>query len=149
MIEKLLGNLKSEVGSKIVNQTNLPPDKLDNVFSVIGDVTKKEVSDQMLGGGIGNVMNLFSKKSNNEGANSLQSNIANGVISGLVSKTGITKEMSGKIANIAIPALINMITQKNSTTPDDDPSPLTELFGGEGKEGIGGAAKNILGKFMK
>jgi len=149
MLEKLLGNLKSEVGGKIVNQTNLPPDKLDNVFSVIGDVTKKEVSGQMLGGGIGNVMNLFSKKSNNEGANSLQSNITSGVISGLVNKAGLTKDMSGTIANIAIPALINMITQKNSTTPDDDPSPLTELFGGGGKEGVGGTAKNILGKFMK
>ena len=149
MIEKLLGNLKSEVGNKIVNQTNLPPDKLDNVFSVIGDVTKKEVSGQLLGGGIGTVMNLFSKKSNNEDANSLQSNITNGVISGLVNKAGITKEMSGNIANIAIPALINMITQKNSSTPDDDASPLTELFGAGGKEGIGGAAKNILGKFMK
>ena len=147
MIEKLVETLKSEVGGKIVSQTNLPPDKLDTVFSVIGDVTKKEVSKQMQSGGIDNVMNLFSSKTNNEGAGSLESNLNSGVVDGLVNKLGLTKDMSGNIAKIALPALISMITKKNIATPDDDPSPLTELFGGGG--GIVGAAKSILGKFMK
>jgi hypothetical protein len=31
------------------------------------------------------------------------------------------------------------------TTPDDDPSPLHELFGTGGSSGILGAAKNLLG----
>ena len=147
MIEKLVETLKSEVGGKIVSQTNLPPDKLDTVFSVIGDVTKKEVSKQMQSGGIDNVMNLFSSKTNNEGAGSLESNLNSGVVDGLVNKLGLTKDMSGNIAKIALPALISMITKKNNATPDDDPSPLTELFGGG--RGIVGAAKSILGKFMK
>jgi hypothetical protein len=34
-------------------------------------------------------------------------------------------------------------------TPDDDPSPLHELFGGSGGGGLGGVAKNLLGKFLK
>src|SRR5512135_1316050 len=117
MLENLLGTLKSEVGGQIVSQTNLPAGNLDKGFSVIGDVAKKEVTSQMVGGGLGNVMNLFSKQPNNAGGNSLQSNITSGVISGLVSKLGISKEMSSSIAALAIPALVNMITKKNSVTP--------------------------------
>ena len=149
MLEKLIGELKSEVGEQIASQTQLPAGNLDKVFSVIGDVTKKEVTKQMVGGGLSNVMNLFSKQQNNPGANLLQSNITSGVISGLVSKLGISKEISNTIAQVAVPALINMITKKNSVTPDDDPSPLNDIFGAAAKSGLGGIAKNIFGKLLK
>lgn len=149
MLEKLMESLKSEVGGQIINQTKLPAGNLDKVFSIIGDVTKKEVSQQMVGGGISNVMNLFSKQQNNTGANLLQSNITSGVIGSLVSKLGLSQDISRSIAQIAVPALINMITKKNSVTPDDDPSPLKDIFGGSAKGGIGGIAKNLLGKFLK
>ncbi len=149
MLENLLGTLKSEVGGQILSQTNLPANNLDKVFSVIGDVTKKEVTSQMVGGGLGNVMNLFSKQPNNTGANTLQSNITSGVISGLVGKLGLSQDMSKTIAAVAIPALVNLITNKNSATPDDDPSPLNEIFGGAKKSAVGGIAKNLLGRFLK
>lgn len=149
MLEQLLGTLKSEVGGQILSQTKLPANNLDKVFSIIGDVTKKEVTGQMLGGGLGNVMNLFSKQPNNAAANSIQSNITSGVIGGLISKLGLSQQMSNSIAQIAIPALINMITHKNSATPDDDPSPLNDIFGGAKKAALGGFAKNLLGKFLK
>ena len=149
MLEKLLGTLKSEVGSQIINQTQLPENKLDGVFKVIGDVTKKEVTSQMSGGGLGNLLNLFSGQANNSAANLIQNNIASGVVSGLVSKLGLTPDMSKMIANIAVPAVINLITKKNSATPDDDPSPLKEIFGTGKSAAIGGIAKGILGKFLK
>lgn len=149
MLEKLMESLKSEVGGQIISQTKLPSGNIDKVFSIIGDVTKKEVSQQMAGGGISNVMNLFSKQQNNSGANLLQSNITSGVIGGLVSKLGLSQEISKSVAQIAVPALINMITQKNSVTPDDDPSPLKDIFGNSAKGAIGGIAKNLFGKFLK
>jgi hypothetical protein len=149
MLEQLIGTLKSEVGGQIVSQTQLPSNNLDKVFSVIGDVAKKEVTSQMLGGGLGNVMNLFSKQTNNTGANLIQSNIISGVVGGLVSKLGLSQQVSSSIAQISVPALVNMITNKNSATPDDDPSPLNEIFGSAKKAAMGGLAKNLLGKFLK
>jgi hypothetical protein len=149
MLENLIGTLKSEVGGQILSQTKLPSNNLDKVFSVIGDVAKKEVTGQMLGGGLSNVMNLFSDQPNNAGANLLQTNITSGVIGGLASKLGLSPDISKNIAQIAVPALINLVTRKNSTTPDDDPSPLHDLFGGAGKNGILGTAKNLLGGFLK
>lgn len=150
MLDNLIGSLKSEVGGKIMSQTKLPSGTMDKVFSIIGDVTKKEVGQQVTSGGIGNVMNLFSRQANNQGANMLQSNITNGVVSNLASKLGLSSDISKSIANIAVPALISMITKKNSETPDDDPSPLNDIFGGiGGKEGLGGAAKDMLGKLFR
>lgn len=150
MLDQLLNSLKSEVGSQITSQVNLPAGSIDKVFSVIGDVTKKEVASQMTGGGLGNVMNLFSKQQNNAGANQLQSNITTGVVARLTSKLGLSPEMAGTVAAVAIPALINMITKKNSTTPDDDPSPLNEIFGkGAGGGLLGSVGKGLLGKFLK
>lgn len=148
MIEQLINSLKSEVGGQITSKTNIPTGKLDQVFSVIGDVTKKEVTGQMLGGNLSDVMNLFSNKPNNSGANQLQSNIGSGVISGLTGKLGLSPDISKSIAAIALPALIKLITAKNNSTPDDDPSPLKELFSGTGKGGLLGAAKNLLGGYL-
>ena len=44
MLEQLINSLKTEVGGQIMNQTNLPAGQLDQVFSVIGNVAKKEVA---------------------------------------------------------------------------------------------------------
>jgi hypothetical protein len=149
MLEQLMNSLKSEVGGQLSSQTNLPAGSIDKVFSVIGDVTKKEVTGQMLGGNLSNVMNLFSNQPNNSGADLLQSNISSGVITSLTGKLGLSPEISKTIAAVAIPALINLITKKNSSTPDDDPSPLNEIFGGAAKGGLGGIAKGLLGGLFK
>lgn len=149
MLENLLGTLKSEVGNQILSQTQLPAGNLDKVFSIIGDVATKEVTNQMKGGGLTQVLNLFSKQPNNAGADLIQNNIASGVVSNLTSKLGLSPEISRTIAAVAIPALINLITKKNSATPDDDPSPLNEIFPGSSKGLLAGVAKNLLGKFLK
>ena len=150
MLEQIINSLKSEVGGQIMKQTELPSGNIDNVFSIIGDVTKKEVTGQMLGGNLSDVMNLFSNKPNNKGANLLESNITSGVVSGLSAKLGLSPAMSKSIAAIAIPVLINLITKKNSSTPDDDPSPLQGIFGSSGKGGLlGGITKNLLGMILK
>jgi len=149
MIEQLITSLKSEVGGQILKQTKLPSGSLDKVFSVIGDVTKKEVTNQMTSGNIGDVMSLFSNKPNNSGANLLQNSIASGVVTNLTKKLGISMEMSDTIAKIAVPALIGLISKKNSATPDDDASPLNELFGNKKSSLTGGLLKNVLGKIIK
>ena len=148
MLEQLINSLKSEVGGQIAGQTNLPSGHLDQIFSIIRNVTQKEVAGHILGGKLSEVMNLFSNKQNTEGANQLQSNISSGVVSELTSKLGLSPEVSNNIAATALPGLINMITKHNNSTPDDDPSPLHELFGTAGSGDILGTAKNLLGGLL-
>jgi len=147
MLESLLNSLKSEVGDNIRNQTNLSEDKLNGVFAILGDVAQQQVANQMTGGHLSTVMNLFSDKPNSDSANMLQNNITSGAISKISQKLGISPEVASSIAGAAIPVLFNMITKKNNETPDDDPSPLQEIFGGK-ESGIGGAIGNIFGKIF-
>lgn len=149
MLEKIINSVKSEVGGQIAGKTNLPSGTIDNVFSEISDVTKQEVTNQMMGGNLSNVMNLFSDKPNNNDADQIQSNISSGVISRLTGKLGLSPQIAQTVSSMAVPAIINMITKKNKSTPDDDPSPLNDLFGGLGKEKIGDAAKGMLGGLFK
>jgi uncharacterized protein YidB (DUF937 family) len=148
MLEQLISSLKSEIGGQLGNQAQLSSGKLEGVFSVISNVVKNEVTGQMARGNLSHLMNLFSDKTNTDAANQIQSNIHSGVVDALVSKLGLSPEASSQVAQTAVPKLINIITKKNNTTPDNDPSPLHEIFGGGGK-GIIGEAENLLGGIFK
>jgi uncharacterized protein YidB (DUF937 family) len=149
MIETILNGLKGQVGGELQQKAGVNPSMLDDILKVTGNVATKEVSKEMLSGNIGAVMNLFSKQENNAQANSLQSNIMNGMVSGFVQKLGLNQQTATMATNIILPVLMNLITKKNSETPDDDASPLTDLFnpkgGAAGSNPIGGLIGKALG----
>jgi uncharacterized protein YidB (DUF937 family) len=147
MLDQLVNSLKSEIGGQIAGQSNLQSGHIDQIFSILGNVAQKEVGGHMAQGNLGDVMNLFTKTPNSAGANKLQSNISSGAISEITKKLGISPAVASSIVASALPGLISKITNHNSSTPDDDPSPLKELFGGS--DGLGGIAKNLLGSFLK
>jgi uncharacterized protein YidB (DUF937 family) len=145
MLEQLLNSLKSEIGGQLADQHNLQSGHLDQIFSIIGNVANKEVTGNILQGKLSEVMNLFSKNPNTDGANQLQSKISSGVISELTGKLGLSSDTAGSIASKVLPGLLDKITNHNSRTDDDDPSPLNELFGTSGSSEIMGTARNLLG----
>ena len=148
MLDTILSGLKGSVTEDLISKVGLSPDMLDDVMSITGQVATKEVSKNMLSGAASTVMNLFSDKANNDDANGLQDNITTGIVSGLVSKLGIDSSMANQITAVVVPALMSMISSKNSETADDDASPITKIFGmvgGDSKGGIG----DVLGGFFK
>jgi len=145
MIENLIEGLKDQIGGQILDKTDVQSNQLPDIFSVIGDTAKTEVKNSMLDGGLDTVMNLFSNKPNNSGANLLQSNITQGIVSGLIQKIGLNSSTASTIAGVAVPLLMNLITKKNNETPEDDPSPLNALIGDTGSKGnLGGNLLNNL-----
>lgn len=92
MIEALIEKLKSEVGGQLTNQAEVSSGNLDGILSVIGDVVKKEATQEMVSGNLSNLMNLFSDKPNDAGANQIQSKISSSIISELIGKLGISSE---------------------------------------------------------
>ena len=145
MIENLIEGLKDQIGGQILDKTDVQTDQLPDIFSVIGDTAKSEVKKSMLDGGLDTVMNLFSNNTNNSGANLLQSNITQGIVSGLIQKIGLNSSTASTIAGVAVPLLMNLITKKNNETPENDPSPLNALFGGNDSKGnLGGNLLNNL-----
>jgi len=146
MIENLIEGLKDQIGDQILDQTDIQSSQLPDIFSVIGDTAKTEVKNSMLEGGLDTVMNLFSNKPNNSGASLLQSNITQGIVRGLMQKIGLNSSTATTIAGVAVPLLMNLITKKNNETPEDDPSPLNELFGTIGSKGNQGG--NLLNNLL-
>lgn len=150
MIEQLLQGLQGQVGPELESKAGVSQSQMPDIMKIIGGVAAKEAGKEMLGGNLGNVMNLFSNNQNNDGANSLQSNITNGIVSNLISKLGLKKETAAMISSVALPVLMNMITKKNSETPDDDASPLEALFDTKGKSGgLGGLLGGLSGLLGK
>ncbi len=145
MFDDIIKLAKEKLGSQITQEAKVEPSKLDGIMSVVGDVTKNEVTKEITGGGISGLMSLFSKSENNSSANAIQNNISTGIVSGLMEKVGLGGSTAKTIAGMAVPMVIKLITDKNSETPDDDPSILTSLFAGGGASSmLGGLASKLF-----
>lgn len=144
MLSSILDALQDQSGSEILSKTGLSSDKLPQIMDVVSDASKNVMGSQIASGNMGSLMNLFSSKSNSDGANSIQNSLTEKIVSGLAEKMGLSESVAKTISGIVVPQLIGMITKKNSETADDDDSPLQELFSGGGgimekaKKGLGG-----------
>ena len=116
-------------------------------MDLIGDVTQEHLAKEAINsGGLGNLMNLFSDSNNNSAANSLQGNITNSIVDGLMSKVGLNDSGAKAAASVILPMILKQITSKNNTTASDDPSPLMDIFGSVlGGGDSSNAAGSILG----
>jgi len=153
MLDQILNGLKSQVGNEIQQKAGVSSNMLDDIMKITGQVATKEVSKEMLGGNLETVMNLFSSGDNSSQANSLQSNIVNGLVGNFTEKLGLNKDTATTITSIVIPALMKMIANKNSETADDDASPLMDLFntatGGDNSSNpLGGLIGKTIGGFF-
>ncbi|MGB0885763.1 MAG: DUF937 domain-containing protein [Chitinophagales bacterium] len=145
MLEQLLQGLQGQVGKEVQEKAGVDSDMMSQIMQLAGGVATKEVGKEMMSGGLDTVMNLFSNNSNSSNANSLQTNITTGVVNSLVEKLGFDQGKASMITAIVIPAIMNLVTQKNNETPETDSSPLNSLFGG--KEG--GGIADMIGGFLK
>lgn len=144
MLDTILGQLKNEVGPKLQSEAGVDSSQMDGIMGVVQSVAGEKIGKSLMGDGLNSVMNLFSDKPNTTQADTLQSDITGGIVSGLIEKLGFSSEKATSITSTIVPIIINLITKKNSETPDDDASPLTDLFGGGD---LGGLADKVGGFF--
>jgi len=148
MIDSIINSLKDQVGDQLKNEANLDNSGMDTVMDVVKSVATEQVGKQLMGGGVDTLMNLFSDKDNKSEANDLQSSMTSGVMDGLTDKLGISSAQASSIANMVLPMLMKLITERNKDTPDDDASPLKDIFGGGGG-GLDDLAGKALGGLFK
>lgn len=145
MLEQLLQGLQGQVGQEVQEKAGVDSDMMSKIMEMAGGVATKQVTEQMAKGNIGDIMNLFSNNSNNSNADSMQSNISNDLVSNIVNKLGLDEGKATMITSMVIPAVMNMVTNKNAETPENDASPIEALFGGD----KGGMVKGLLGNLFK
>lgn len=157
MLDSIISNLKSQVGSELLGKAGISKNMLDPLLKETGDVVGTEVKKEALSNGLSSVMNLFSNNQNNAAANNLQNNIASNLVKNYITKLGLSESQANMVSQIVLPKIMGLITQTNNQTSDSDPSPLQSLFdlaggdGGEkkGKGGMGGMLGGLLGSFTK
>jgi uncharacterized protein YidB (DUF937 family) len=116
-------------------------------MDVVGDVTKNKLGGELASGNLGSIMNLFSNNANSSASDGIQASLTAGIVSQLSSKLGIDSGMANTIASIVIPKLLEMITSKNSETPDSDSSFISGIIGGDNADMMD-KAKDVLGGFF-
>jgi hypothetical protein len=144
MLDSIISGLKDQIGGELVSKAGISGDRVDDVLKVVGQTAKDKVGSEIASGGLASAMSLFSKGANSSGANGLLAGISSSITENLTSKLGLSPDMAAKVSSMAVPVLTSLVASFNSKTPDDDASPLMEMFGG-GSEGFAGAAKKALG----
>lgn len=147
MFGDILKGLQGETSSQLTQIPGFKSNQLDDVFNIAGGVVTKEVGQQMLGGNKGGLMNLFSGQQNSSSANGIEDAISKGIMSQLVSRLGMNKNVASSVVGVLLPGILNKVTKVNSQTPDDDFSPLENLFGGGGgsnKSDVGGLLNKLF-----
>jgi uncharacterized protein YidB (DUF937 family) len=147
MIADILSALKGGVANDLMTKAGVSQDQLPQIMDVVGDVTKNKLGGELASGNLGSIMNLFSNNANSSASDGIQASLTAGIVSQLSSKLGIDSGMANTIASIVIPKLLEMITSKNSETPDSDSSFISGIIGGD-NAGMMDKAKDVLGGFF-
>jgi nucleoid DNA-binding protein len=144
MLNSILDSVTKEVGGSLVSKLGLNQEQAKTAIESTGEATMEVVSNQLKGGDISSLMNLFSSKPNNSAANGIQNQITSLIAEKLSGKTGFTKTQIQGVISMVLPVVMNYIGKKNEETPDDDPSPLMDIFGSATKGALGKAAGGFL-----
>ncbi|GAA4814491.1 hypothetical protein GCM10011365_03650 [Marinicella pacifica] len=130
MIDGIMNQLKQQVGGELQQKENVSGAELNGIFEVVKEQATGKIGENLLDQGLDGVMSLFSKNDNNKQADSLQASITGGIVDSLQKKLGFSGAKATGIVAIIMPYLLRLLTEKNSETPDDDPSPIKDILGG-------------------
>lgn len=154
MIDALLSQLKDQVAGELKSKADMNDDEIDKVVQATGKAADEEIGNSLSVGNIGTLMNLFSNKSNDSSANSLQNSLQQTLTQKIVEYVGVDQSKAQMIAGVVLPQIMNLITNKNEETPEDDSSPLMDMFsdvvsgGGNAKKSGGGLLGKLAGRFF-
>jgi hypothetical protein len=148
MLQSIIEAVSGEVGDSLINKIGLNKEQATEAIESTGEATAEVAKNQLSLGNIGNLMNLFSSKPNNSAADGIQNQIAESISEKLDGKMGFSSEQIQSVIQTVLPVVMGFISKKNEETPDDDDSPLQDLFGSGAGDFVKGAAGNILGKFF-
>ena len=144
MLNAILESVTNEVGGSLKTKLGLNQEQAQKAIASTGEATMEVVSNQLKGGDISNLMNLFSSKSNNAAANGIQDQISKLIAEKLAGTMGFSKTQIQGVISMVLPVVMNYIGKKNEETPDDDPSPLMDIFGSASKGALGKSAGGFL-----
>ena len=143
MIQDFLKTIKGGLGDQLSGTSGLDSNQIGGVSDVITDTFKEGISEKVSSGQIGDIMGLLGKGGS---SSSFAGGLANSVVGNLVSKLGLSKEISNTIATVAVPFIIDKFSSFASEKGKDNEAGITDLLG----DVVTGSIKdNLLGGLGK
>ncbi len=143
MLDDIVGALKNQVGSSLMDKIGLDQQQSDNSIGAAAS----SVTD-LLGGGdgldIGDALSLFSKDDNTAGADGILGQLGDTFMGKLTGDVGLDAGKAGGVKDMVLPMLMGLMSDKIG----GDKNMLSGLVGGL-LGGGSGAASSLLGGVSK
>lgn len=143
MINEIINQGKELLSGKLKETVGLKDNQIDTALETAGQSTIEVLKNEVTGGNLKGVLDLFNGKDGISQSNPIVDGIAKKFISNLVSKLGIGEGVASKASDVILPYIMSKFSSKE-TGEAKDGSQLTSLLG-LGGDDITGAIGNLLG----
>lgn len=145
MINNIINQGKELLAQKLKDSVGLKDNQIDTTLETAGESTVEVLKEEVTGGNLNGVLDLFNGKSETSTSNSIVSEIGKKFIPSLVSKLGVDEGLASKASNIVIPFIMSKFSSKE-TGEDKDGSQIMNLIGmgGDNKENLLGKIGNMF-----
>jgi len=147
MLDELLNLVKEHAQEAVVNNSAVPNEHNDAVIQEVANSIQGGLSSEAQGGGLSNIMSMFSGQSGDVANNPAVQNIINSATQNIAAKFGIDPAQASSIVSSLVPTVMNQFTQKTAD-PDNSSFDLNNIIGsftgGSQSGGIGGLISGFL-----
>jgi len=144
MLDQLIKFGKEQLSGQLKQEAKLNDDQVGKSLNVAQETITDGLKDQILGGNLSGVMNLFNGKSSPTSSNPIVSSLISTYASNLISKVGLSPAIAQTVTNMVIPALMSKFASKDTGEAHDEKGLLSKL-GMSGDSAITGMLGGILG----
>jgi uncharacterized membrane protein YeaQ/YmgE (transglycosylase-associated protein family) len=128
MLEQLFNLIKQESQQDIIENPQIPNEQNNQAVGLATDSIFNGLQSALAGGGLTNILNMFSGKSNMGINNPIVGGIANNFVNGLMGKLGISGPIAQSIAGALIPKVLGKLVGRTSD-PADNGFNINSLIG--------------------
>ena len=143
MLDQLIKFIKDQLGDRFNSNNQLDSNQQNEVFNTAQSSIMDTIKNQIGGGNIGGLMNLFNGQDDpNAQANPIAGQAQQNVVTSLMDKLGLDEGKASGIAAQIIPAVMQRFASPETGTAEN-PMDLIKKIGLEGDNGIA----DMIGKF--
>lgn len=126
MLNEFLQSIKGGLGEQLLGTTDLDSGKLEGVTNVVTDTFKDGLMDKFGSGDLSAITALLGKGGS---SSPFAGSLVNNVVGNLISKMGLSKEISNTIAKVAVPFIIDKFSGFASEKGKNNEDGIGDLMG--------------------
>jgi hypothetical protein len=126
MLEQLMNLVKEKSGGPIINNPAIPNEKNEEAIRETSNSIFSSIQGALAGGGLTNLMKMFSGKQNVQDSPVTHDAIGN-VMTHLKDKVGLSTDQASQVAGQVVPDVMNGMVQKTND-PNDSSFNIQDIF---------------------